>query len=645
MKKFHLLFASSFFVLNIVAQDKKLVDSLELKLKIFNEAKVEKNSSAYSQADSTMVNILYALSKAYWGNNSEKATNYAYQSLLISEKLNYKKGKGNSYNSLGVINDYKGNYMLALEYYNKALEVFKEIGAKKGIATCHNNRGLIYTNQGIYSEVLKNFYAALKLYEEIKDKKGISSAYNNIGNIYLYQRNFTNALQNYKKALKICDEIGNKYCVAMGHNNIGIVLKNQRKYTEALINFEKALKTSEEIGDKAGKARALGNIGIVSQVQGNYEKALENGFAALKINKEIGDISGIAAASINIGNAYTKEKKFENASQFLNNALFIAKEIKNLEQLKSCYLGLADIDSIQGNFKSAFENYKNYIFYRDSINNEENTKSSVSLQMKYDFEKREALTKVENEKKIQKQKMLRNGFIGGTILFLLLAGAIYIGLLRTGKAKRKSEELLLNILPAEVANEIKITGSAKAKAFESVTVMFTDFKDFTSMCEKVNAELLVEEIHICFSAFDTILQKYKIEKIKTIGDAYLCVGGLPIINDTHAVDMINAAFEIRDYIAMRQIEKEKKGEFAFELRIGIHTGPVIAGIVGLKKYAYDIWGDTVNLAARMEQNSEVGKINISGSTFELVKEKFNCSYRGKIQVKNKGETDMYYVEG
>lgn len=644
MKKFLLLIVSIFFVLKIAAQDKQLVDSLELKLKTFKEAKVEKNSSDYSQADTTIVNILYALSKAYWGNNSEKAEDYANQSLLISEKLNYKKGIGNSYNSFGVINDYKGNYTLSLTYYKKALAVFEEIGAKKGIATCYNNSGLIYTSQGIYSEALKNFFAALKLYEEIKDKKGISSAYNNIGNIYLYQRNFSAALQNYKSALKICDEIGNKYCVAMGHNNIGIVFKNQRKYPEALFNFEKALKTSEEIEDKAGKARALGNIGIVSQIQENYGKALEYGFAALEINKEIGDISGVAAASINIGNAYTGEKKIEKAAQFLNTALQIAKELKNLEQIKSCYSGLADLDSIQGNFKSAFQNYKNFIFYRDSINNEENTKSAVSLQMKYDFEKKEALTKVENEKKVQKQRLLKNGFIAGTILLLLLAGAILIGLLKTGKAKKKSEELLLNILPAEVADEIKITGSAKAKAFESVTVMFTDFKDFTTICEKVNAELLVEEIHICFSAFDTILQKHKIEKIKTIGDAYLCVSGLPNTNNTHAVDMMNAAFEIREYITQRKTEKEKNGEFAFELRIGIHTGPVIAGIVGLKKYAYDIWGDTVNLAARMEQNSEAGKINISGSTFELVKEKFNCLYRGKIQVKNKGETDMYFVE-
>ena len=161
----------------------------------------------------------------------------------------------------------------------------------------------------------------------------------------------------------------------------------------------------------------------------------------------------------------------------------------------------------------------------------------------------------------------------------------------------------------------------------------------------MSAELLVDEIHHCFSAFDNILQKYKIEKIKTIGDSYMCASGLPVPNYTHATDMLHAALEIRDYMLLRKKEKEAKGEIPFLLRIGIHTGSVVAGIVGVKKFAYDIWGDTVNLAARMEQNSEAGKINISGSTYELVKDKFNCNHRGKITAKNKGEIDMYFVEG
>ena len=212
------------------------------------------------------------------------------------------------------------------------------------------------------------------------------------------------------------------------------------------------------------------------------------------------------------------------------------------------------------------------------------------------------------------------------------------------KEKKRSDELLLNILPIEVVNELKLTGSSKAKTFSMVTVMFTDFKDFTDVSGKISGELLVDEINYCFSAFDNIIQNYKIEKIKTVGDAYICVGGMPELNFTHSTDIISAAIEIRDFMLKRKIEKESRGEIPFQIRLGIHTGPVVAGIVGVKKFAYDIWGDTVNIASRMESSGEEGKVNISGATYELVKNKFNCTYRGKISAKNKGEIDMYFVE-
>jgi class 3 adenylate cyclase len=154
----------------------------------------------------------------------------------------------------------------------------------------------------------------------------------------------------------------------------------------------------------------------------------------------------------------------------------------------------------------------------------------------------------------------------------------------------------------------------------------------------------VDEINYCFSAFDNILQDRKIEKIKTIGDAYMCASGLPVFNHTHAFDLVNSAIEIRNFMLTRKKEKESRGEIPFELRIGIHTGPVVAGIVGVKKFQYDIWGDTVNHAARMESCGEPGKVNISGTTYELVKDKFSCTYRGKIPAKHKGELDMYFVE-
>ena len=210
--------------------------------------------------------------------------------------------------------------------------------------------------------------------------------------------------------------------------------------------------------------------------------------------------------------------------------------------------------------------------------------------------------------------------------------------------KEKSDELLLNILPSEVAQELKEKGYTTAKSFDEVTVLFSDIKGFTNVAERLTAQELVKEIDTYFSAFDNIILKYGLEKIKTIGDAYIAAGGLPENNAATAQNVIEAAIAMQKQVEKLKQERITSNKPYFELRIGIHTGPVVAGVVGIKKFQYDIWGDTVNLAARMEQSGVPGKINISEQTYELVKQQFNCVHRGKIEAKNKGDVDMYFVE-
>lgn len=207
------------------------------------------------------------------------------------------------------------------------------------------------------------------------------------------------------------------------------------------------------------------------------------------------------------------------------------------------------------------------------------------------------------------------------------------------KEKQKTENLLLNILPHEVAEELKENGSSEAKYYDEVSVLFTDFVNFTQSSEKMGAEKMLVELNECFTAFDMIMEKHGLEKIKTIGDAYLAVCGLPMKNDCHAYQTVLVALDIIKFIE----ERKKTHPEALDIRIGVNSGSLIAGIVGVKKFAYDIWGDTVNTAARMEQNSEKGKINISESTYQLVKDKIVCEYRGKIHTKGKGDMDMYFA--
>jgi class 3 adenylate cyclase len=210
--------------------------------------------------------------------------------------------------------------------------------------------------------------------------------------------------------------------------------------------------------------------------------------------------------------------------------------------------------------------------------------------------------------------------------------------------KHKSDRLLLNILPAKIAEELKTTGKASPMKYTAATVIFSDFTDFTKIAEELTHEQLIEELDYCFKAFDDIITKFGIEKIKTIGDAYMCVAGVPVSMDDGTVLAVHAALEMAEFIRQIKEQKNTTGKPYWDVRLGIHTGDVIAGIVGGKKFAYDIWGDAVNIASRMESSSAAGKVNISGATYDLVKEHFKCKYRGQIPAKNKGFIDMYFVE-
>jgi adenylate cyclase len=308
---------------------------------------------------------------------------------------------------------------------------------------------------------------------------------------------------------------------------------------------------------------------------------------------------------------------------------------------------LDSIFALEKNYSQAYYYGRLHRTYTDSLDKSTRNSQLLQLEIKNEENQINYQRDQENLKTEIRHRIQLSIFVAGIVFLVVIVVVVSRNFriqqkLNTmlGEEKKRSEDLLLNILPAEVAEELKDKGTAEARYFDPVTVMFTDFKSFTRVSELLSPQELVNELDCCFRGFDAIMKKYGIEKIKTVGDAYLAVAGLPVADPLHAVKMVEAALEIADFMARR---KAVVGTNTFEVRVGLHSGGVVAGIVGSSKFAYDVWGDTVNTAARMEQNCEPGRVNISESTYQLVKNQFVCDYRGEINAKNKGHLKMYFV--
>jgi len=584
----------------------------------------------------------------------DSALHNYFAAIDIAQKNGFKKDLGTCYNNVAAIYKDQGKITEALEYHQKSLVIRKELKDNDGISTSYNNLGLLYYNLGQVQEALSYYNKSLKIAEEIKNNESITTALYNISTVYRDQGHYEEALEYVQRCLDIQAKEKDKYNIAYSINCKGIIYEKQGTCNVALKQYMEALKIRQEISDKQGMAYSLRNIGGLYEKMDSSQKTLPYYLQSLNYMKEAEDKAGTANLLYRIGLYYMQHNDISNAAKYAAQAMATANELQFPESIRDAASLLNKIYRAQKNWSQALLMNDLYIKMRDSIQNTETKKAAYKDKLQYEFDKKELALKKEQEKKdaiseekIQRQRLLKNASLAGFALVMLLLGNVYNRYREKSRAnvtitqeKQRSDELLKNILPDEVAEELKAKGSSDARLFDEVTVLFTDFENFTKISERLSPAQLVHELDNCFKAIDGIIGKYGIEKIKTVGDAYLAVAGLPVENPNHAEHMILAAIEVRDYMLARKAEL---GEETFGIRIGIHSGSVVAGIVGIKKFAYDIWGDAVNTAARMEQNSTAGKINVSGATYLLVKDKFTFQYRGKIEAKNKGELDMYFV--
>jgi len=544
-----------------------------------------------------------------------------------------------------------GKYSPAEKYYKNALAVSKRYGFKESVAIMYNNLGTVNRHLTDFPVAMDFLQQAIKAGEGIGNKYQIAFAEFHTADVYSSLMDYDRAMEHYRKALEVFKQSGDKFFIAACINDIGDCYEQMGDYEQALKWYKESLNKTIEIKDKFSIPLGFYNVGHIYYYLSDYSQSLYYAQQALKTSRE----SNSFVYAPNIFSLHAElylhtpdslltkmdiepSARYRHAIDCADSALYYVNEAGTLEDMVPVWKLRSEIHREQGDFEQALNAYQTYVSLRDSITSEETQKQVTRKQMQFEFEKKEAITKAEREKKDIRQRNVRNASfatVGGLLLFSLV---VLRQRNKVKKEKKRSDTLLLNILPEEVADELKAKGSAEAKQFDEVSILFTDFVNFTQTAEKLTPQQLVRELNECFTAFDNIIERNGLEKIKTIGDAYMAVCGLPNAHPRHAQKTVQAALEIRDFI-----EERRKSERVFEIRIGIHSGSVVAGIVGVKKFAYDIWGDTVNTAARMESSGEPGKVNISDTTYELVKEDFNCSYRGKIEAKGKGEVDMYFV--
>ncbi len=554
--------------------------------------------------------------------NFSEAEKFYRQALQIRQSINDLEGQALVYAKLGNVLVHQAKYNQALEQYDAAIALRRDLKDELAEADLYANSAVIYGIQGNYSLALTNHLQALKTYERLHEPSRIASSCSNIGLLYKEQHNYDEALKMFNRALVIREETNDTKTVSDLLNNIGNVYHEQQKMEEALQTHLRALKLRELTGEKAKIAASYSNLGNVFRAKKQTDKALDYYLQSLALFRQVDERRGLVQSYNNLAELYFEQGLFAEAHNYIKEAIQLGETLGWKSQNRVAYQLLSSMWAAEGNFEEAYKAHLHYSQLDKEISNTETSRQIAQMTMRYEIEQKERDAEAERVKNAELTRAYN----------------------ALEAEKKRSEELLNNILPDEISEELKQNGKTRARHFDSVTVLFADIKSFTKISEQLSAEELVSGLDEYFEAFDRIVDRMGVEKIKTIGDAYLCAGGIPVALENHAEVIVKTAIQFAQAVNEVNARRTAQNKAHFEFRFGINTGPVVAGVVGIKKFVFDIWGDTVNTASRMQQNSEPGHINLSHSTYQLIKDAIPCFYRGEIEAKNKGKLKMYYVE-
>ena len=650
----------------------------------------------YEMVDYKLDALYYLVRSNYYLRNYEKCIQFGEEGINLAIEIDNKERLSYLYNIMGIVGRRTDNCVEAIDYYLLAIEVNRELDDSVKVSRNYNNLSLCYQVIGDYHKSFQALNTAKDIRASLKDTMGLANVFLNIGNGYHEISDYQAAYENYMKASELYESIGDEEMVVSSLFNIGLVFQELKDYDKALEFYEQALdhassssddefmglifqnignlygsieniqksisyhKKAEEIFDTLNSYEQLSviqmNMGLQYLHSSNLDSAGIYLYKAYDYIKDNSSIDNYINLMIELGHYHTLKKDYSLAEDFLTRSVALAEstEYLNLSSYANKYL--FELYKKTGRMEKAIDHLIKYHMFKDSIDRSEQERNIENYKLRTDIVEQESKIEklnMENELKtleVEKANDQRKLFLSVMALMVFLIGGVSYQFQFArrknkiiSKEKERSDELLLNILPDETAEELKNFGKVKAKEYELTTVMFTDFVDFTKYSERMRSEDIVRSVDHYFSAFDRIVEKHGIEKIKTIGDAYMCVGGIPVADTDNAIRVVKAAKEIQAFVE-KNLKEPEEGIVPFMIRIGINSGPVVAGVVGLHKFQYDVWGDTVNIASRMESSCESGCINISQRTYDLVKNRFPCSYRGEKELKNKGKMKMYYID-
>jgi adenylate cyclase len=628
----------------------------------------------YAQSDSIQVNkkvnsfnsqasidSLFSLGEKYLNSQQyEQSLSLFQKSINLYSLTNSHKKIGDCFNYIAVINYFQGDYPKAIFFFKKSIESYKKTGYKKEVASLLNNIGSVYNTSGNYLKALDYYKQAIVMFEEVGEKENLGVATRNIGLIYMEGKDYKNAMEYFRKSYALHRKLNDQKNICETLLPIGNVYAKEGRYDSAFENLTKALQIADKEKNKQLQIRALASLGDLFYSKSDYKRALPYYTRCLTYSNEVGRLQYQSESQIAIGGIMHRLGKNRSSIVKCQDGLRLAEKLGSMSQKNSGCACLYQAHKSLGNNQQALRYYEQANAYEDSLHLAETSAKIMGMEFQKQQlidsiadVKKEYIVQLKHKEDVRRREKNRNFIVLSLCFVLLMAAGLWNRLAYTRKSKSalqtekdRSDTLLLNILPEEIAEELKQKGKVSARDYDMVSILFTDFKSFTQTAEKMTPQSLVEEINICFKAFDLITEKYQIEKIKTIGDSYMAAGGIPKAHKDSTRNIVLAGLEMQEFIRRRALDGHPTNRPTFEMRLGIHIGPIVAGIVGVRKFQYDVWGDTVNTASRMESSGMVGKVNISEPLYQIIKDEdcFSFEYRGYIPAKGKGEAAMYFVE-